>query len=1089
MVKEIFEAPLRDPNAEKPIIELEDVKIIFAHLDPIVAYNTMFYEKLRKEIEGDNWNTDTTVLGPMFCELAHFLKSYSMYINNFEAACRLIEKLSEKKPRFKEFLRSAKDDPRTGSKGIIDFLIMPVQRIPRYNLLLADFLKHTKEDHPDRQAIEKALSLIREVADFINEAKAAQDDYVHVSDLQSRLTNTGYNLLRGKRKLIREEDSICVKIDGLNDPLQDEALFLFFSDCILFGVKTRKKIDVKNWIWLQEMAPMDDVELMSFASVSENCIILTYDMDRVNERRKEETTLRGLVEGEITFLVAAMTVDGMTKMRVRCHGEKLVSEFLIDLAAKCGFDPLQAKLLYKSEALDPMEKLNDLEGLSLDSTFYLMPSDDIPAFPSLKGLLKRAELLEENVLVDFGAPDVEEGERERRGLQIEVLKEEFKMNPHSGKAPQVTFFIPSLGREESEYLLSQIADRVAACREHPVSVWKMMQSAEQKMEDAVQGKQSFLSALAKNTAAALMSPGLQRRGSSATGVQYEDPKVTMKRIREERAQREAAEGQQAPSPHIETVQVRLIPIHELAVNKGDHSGGGGGEDPHVDSRRLLREFSAKAVPKPPSKKNNRDSIGASPNRAKPAPPPPPKPRASSMIELGNVKGSSDSIAMRINAQIAAAEAAAATTSSSPSVPPKPVVPPVPGGKKPAVLPKKIPKRAPSPVRKPDASQSPSPPVQESGPPAAAEGLVCCGLDQVSGKFCISCGKLVRARPAEESPPASQKQYQPGAAPKFGGGGGGGMPPGGALKAKGFKKGPPKGAGPGPHNPNAPAGLGPQKMMKKMPGVGGVPPKKYASAPALVNSSSPANDSAATAPVPAKKSFAELKAEREAQLRASSSTPAATSASSPPASRVSGQRACTICQLHVPEGEGAKLDGKLYHESCVRCHFCHKVIDGQFVRDDANDRFVCLDCEKPNLGPKVEGGEFPCAKCGQVLVGTVVKALGKEYHKACFVCVVCGVGFTNGFLTNKDNEPVCDDHANTLSSAASSSPSSGGGPVKPSKPLAFSGGARGGLSQDTLAQLGMIDNDDDDDLSNKRPSEAPSGKGTLTPPPPPPGRRR
>ena len=37
--------------------------------------------------------------------------------------------------------------------GLENLLIMPVQRLPRYNLLLRDLLKQTKDDHPDYEGL------------------------------------------------------------------------------------------------------------------------------------------------------------------------------------------------------------------------------------------------------------------------------------------------------------------------------------------------------------------------------------------------------------------------------------------------------------------------------------------------------------------------------------------------------------------------------------------------------------------------------------------------------------------------------------------------------------------------------------------------------------------------------------------------------------------------------------------------------------------------------------------------------------------------------------------------------------------------
>jgi hypothetical protein len=40
-------------------------------------------------------------------------------------------------------------DPRVQSSRLESIIIMPIQRIPRYKLLLEDLLKRTPEAHPD----------------------------------------------------------------------------------------------------------------------------------------------------------------------------------------------------------------------------------------------------------------------------------------------------------------------------------------------------------------------------------------------------------------------------------------------------------------------------------------------------------------------------------------------------------------------------------------------------------------------------------------------------------------------------------------------------------------------------------------------------------------------------------------------------------------------------------------------------------------------------------------------------------------------------------------------------------------------------
>ncbi len=53
-------------------------------------------------------------------------------------------------------------DPEVANQEINSFLIRPIQRIPRYLLLLRDLVKHTETSHKDYDALAKALQQIGE---------------------------------------------------------------------------------------------------------------------------------------------------------------------------------------------------------------------------------------------------------------------------------------------------------------------------------------------------------------------------------------------------------------------------------------------------------------------------------------------------------------------------------------------------------------------------------------------------------------------------------------------------------------------------------------------------------------------------------------------------------------------------------------------------------------------------------------------------------------------------------------------------------------------------------------------------------------
>lgn len=50
-------------------------------------------------------------------------------------------------------------------------MILPIQRVPRYEMLLRELVKHTANNHPDLQVIKDSLAEISNIAGRINEGK------------------------------------------------------------------------------------------------------------------------------------------------------------------------------------------------------------------------------------------------------------------------------------------------------------------------------------------------------------------------------------------------------------------------------------------------------------------------------------------------------------------------------------------------------------------------------------------------------------------------------------------------------------------------------------------------------------------------------------------------------------------------------------------------------------------------------------------------------------------------------------------------------------------------------------------------------
>lgn len=83
----------------------------------------------------------------MVCGLPRFLirSMCSQYLNNYSNALQTVSTLHGNH-NFQQFLAAKRKD--CGGLDLMSFLIMPVQRIPRYEMLLRELNKYTPADHP-----------------------------------------------------------------------------------------------------------------------------------------------------------------------------------------------------------------------------------------------------------------------------------------------------------------------------------------------------------------------------------------------------------------------------------------------------------------------------------------------------------------------------------------------------------------------------------------------------------------------------------------------------------------------------------------------------------------------------------------------------------------------------------------------------------------------------------------------------------------------------------------------------------------------------------------------------------------------------
>jgi len=80
-----------------------------------------------------------------------------------------------KNPNFAAFIKKQLALPELKRLPFDSFQILPIQRIPRYQLLIKELLKYTEEDHPDFPNLTKSLQKVVEIAAEMDKRKQRED--------------------------------------------------------------------------------------------------------------------------------------------------------------------------------------------------------------------------------------------------------------------------------------------------------------------------------------------------------------------------------------------------------------------------------------------------------------------------------------------------------------------------------------------------------------------------------------------------------------------------------------------------------------------------------------------------------------------------------------------------------------------------------------------------------------------------------------------------------------------------------------------------------------------------------------------------
>jgi len=184
------------------------------------------------------WSTKQ-VLGDIFVGMADSFRGYTDYVNNFDNSQQTLEKVIVSAPKLAKWLESTSKSEICKGQPLISYLITPVQRLPRYSLLLRELIVATPDTHADSAYLTKAIEKINEVNNYLNDKKKEAEHHFKMVELSERLVGDTTKLFRSKR--IFQMEAECVWLEKYNGKKKARGALYIFNDAILYTKSVKKK--------------------------------------------------------------------------------------------------------------------------------------------------------------------------------------------------------------------------------------------------------------------------------------------------------------------------------------------------------------------------------------------------------------------------------------------------------------------------------------------------------------------------------------------------------------------------------------------------------------------------------------------------------------------------------------------------------------------------------------------------------------------------------------------------------------------------------------------------------------------------------
>ncbi len=231
-------ASARTPEAIMPRAK---VQAIFSVVEVMTNLNKVLLEDLKKRLEA--WHVEQ-VLGDIFLAMGDYLKVATQFVNNYETAVATISGELKANARFKVFYDETRELPECKKNDLKAFLIMPVQRIPRYEMLLRELIRRTPPGHPDCAPLNEAYHKIQSISVLIDNRKDDNVRFQEVVRVHSLLEPKVPQLIAPTRRFVLEMVLLLHRKGP--KPRPAPVMCFLFNDILILAERIEEKKTIRH---------------------------------------------------------------------------------------------------------------------------------------------------------------------------------------------------------------------------------------------------------------------------------------------------------------------------------------------------------------------------------------------------------------------------------------------------------------------------------------------------------------------------------------------------------------------------------------------------------------------------------------------------------------------------------------------------------------------------------------------------------------------------------------------------------------------------------------------------------------------------